>query len=154
MSIEYPSANPYLSPTLSGNPPAQREKAPASLMLAGMAMCAVSGLGLVYAIFSFAFSFGEAHVDPNAPEMVRRIQEGTVGPVATGIQGGFAMLNLSQFWGLLLRTRNSRRDLEPDGSAVTGCNVDILRGAGGVVAETQSHKCRRPPSMSGKAFRT
>ena len=86
------SANPYVSPTIP--PPAQREKAPARLLSAGMAMIAVAGIGLAVAGFNFVYSFGEAHVDPAAPQVVQEMQRGAVGPLATGMQGAFAMLNI------------------------------------------------------------
>jgi hypothetical protein len=95
MSTEFGSHNPYATSQATFNPtPAQREQAPGSLLAPAMALVAVAGLGLAFSIYGFAMSFGVAHVDPSAPEMVRQIQEGTVGPVATALQGGFAMLNL------------------------------------------------------------
>jgi hypothetical protein len=72
----------------------QREQAPGSLLAPAMALIAVAGVGLALCVYNFAISFGEAHVDPSAPEFVREIQRGSVGPVATALQGGFAMLNL------------------------------------------------------------
>jgi hypothetical protein len=87
-------ANPYVSPAYSR---AQRDDlvaASGSLVPAACAMIAVAGIGLAFSLFSFAMSFGEAHIDPGAPEAVRQFQQGTVGPVATAMQGGFAMLNL------------------------------------------------------------
>jgi len=63
-------------------------------MAAGIALMAVAGLGLAISVFNFARSFGVAHVDPNAPEFVRQIQQGAVGPLATAIQGGFVLFNL------------------------------------------------------------
>ena len=95
MSTEFGSSNPYVSPNLVAYaPPMQREQAPASVLAAGMALIAVAGIGLAVSIYNFVLSFGAAHVDPNAPEFVRQIQQGAVGPVATALQGGFAMLNL------------------------------------------------------------
>jgi len=94
MSTEFETSNPYVSPAYTGYPQPEREQAPGSLVAAAMALIAVAGLGLALSLFNFAMSFGEAHVDPGAPEMVRQIQRGTVGPVATAMQGGFAMLNL------------------------------------------------------------
>jgi hypothetical protein len=94
MSTEFETSNPYVSPSYTGYPQAEREQAPGSLVLAATALIAVAGLGLALSMFNFAMSFGEARIDPNAPEVVRQIQQGTVGPVATAMQGGFAMLNL------------------------------------------------------------
>src|SRR5262245_21919438 len=95
MSTEFGSANPYLTPAaVAYGGPVQREQAPASVLAAGMALIAVAGIGLAVSIYNFALSFGAAHVDPNAPEFVRQIQQGAVGPLATALQGGFAMLNL------------------------------------------------------------
>ena len=88
----YTSSNPYVSPAI---PPAvQREKAPARLMSAGFAMIAVAGIGLALAVFNFVYSFGEAQVDLSAPQFVQEVQRGAVGPLATGMQGAFAMLNI------------------------------------------------------------
>jgi hypothetical protein len=95
MSTQFESANPYASPTVASYaPPVQRERAPASVLGAGMALIAVASLGLAISVFNFAYSFGAPHVDPKAPAMVQEIQKGTVGPMATAIQGTFAMLNL------------------------------------------------------------
>ena len=95
MSSQFQSANPYVSPNFADFPqPQQREKAPGSVLAAGMALIAVAGLGLALSVFNFALSFGAAHVDPNAPEMVREFQKGTVGPMATAIQGSCILLNL------------------------------------------------------------
>jgi len=91
---EFGSTNPYISPAMGRVPAAEQEKAPGSLLAPAMALIAVAGIGLAFSLFNFAMSFGEAHADPGAPEMVRKIQEGAVGPVATAMQGGFAMLNL------------------------------------------------------------
>jgi len=88
------SVNPYASPVAYGHAPQQREQAPASLVLAAMALMAVAGIGLAVSVYNFAFSFGQPHIDPSAPEIVREIQRGAVGPVATALQGGFCMLNL------------------------------------------------------------
>lgn len=103
MSSQFDASNPYsssnyASPAYSAvqSAPAQpqRESAPGSLVAAAMALIAVAGLGLLLSGFNFAMSFGDANVDPAAPPMVQEFQRGAVGPVATGIQGGFAMLNL------------------------------------------------------------
>ena len=99
MSSHFDATNPYASAAYAGaaapaQSPPQRESAPASLLAAAMALMAVAGLGLLLSGFNFAMSFGEADVDPAAPQMVQDMQHGAVGPVATGIQGGFVMLNL------------------------------------------------------------
>jgi hypothetical protein len=93
MSTEF-ETNPYVSPAFARYQREERVQASGSLVAAGVAMIAVAGLGLAFSLFSFAMSFGEAHIDPAAPEAVRNFQQGTVGPVATAMQGGFAMLNL------------------------------------------------------------
>ena len=94
MSSEFQVTNPYLSPTLLDEAPPRRESAPGKLLAPAMCLIAVAGLGLAFSGFNFAMSFGEAKVDHGAPYMVQELQRGTVGPVATGIQGGFIMLNL------------------------------------------------------------
>ena len=94
MSSPYESVNPYASSPIRYAPVQQREQAPASLLLAAMALMAVAGIGLAVSIYNFAFSFGQPHIDPSAPEFVREIQRGAVGPVATALQGGFCMLNI------------------------------------------------------------
>lgn len=104
MNTQFDASNPYASsnyvtPTYasSGYAPVgqpQRETAPGKLVAAAMGLIAVAVLGLLFSGLSFAMSFGEAEVDPTAPPMVQDFQRGTVGPVATGIQGGFIMLNL------------------------------------------------------------
>src|SRR5262245_39224018 len=95
MSSHLSSSNPYVSPTAAAfERPQTREQAPASVLAAGMALIAVAGIGLAISIFNFVFSFGNAQITPDAPEVVRKIQEGAVGPAATAIQGTFAMVNL------------------------------------------------------------
>jgi hypothetical protein len=95
MSSQFGSANPYATPAFPAQVrPDQRERAPASVLAAGMALIGVAGLGLALSVFNFVMSFGAAQVDPNAPEFVRQIQQSAVGPVATATQGGFALLNL------------------------------------------------------------
>src|SRR5688572_7251489 len=83
MSSEFQASNPYLSPTFAAPAPAPRERAPGSLVAPALALIAVAGLGLAFSGFNFVFSFGEANVDPAAPEMVQEFQRGAVGPVAT-----------------------------------------------------------------------
>jgi len=92
MSSQFEASNPYVSPTFPA--PVQRERAPGSLVAASICLIAVAGIGLALAGFNFVYSFGEAHVDHNAPEFVQQIQRGAVGPLATGMQGGFALLNI------------------------------------------------------------
>ena len=95
MSSEFGSSNPYVSPLpASYTSPEPQERAPGSLLAPAMALIAVAGVGLAFSVFNFALSFGEAHVDAGAPEVVRQIQRGAVGPIATAIQGSFALLNL------------------------------------------------------------
>src|SRR5262245_24311418 len=94
MSSPFESVNPYASSSIRYAPVQQREQAPASLLLAAMALMAVAGIGLAVSVYNFAFSFGQPHIDPSAPEFVREIQRGAVGPVATALQGGFCMLNI------------------------------------------------------------
>jgi hypothetical protein len=94
MSAEFNSSNPYITPALDGYERPVREKAPGRLLAPAMALIAVAVVGLGFSLFSFAMSFGEAQVDPNAPPVMQDIQRGSVGPVATGIQGSFVMLNV------------------------------------------------------------
>jgi hypothetical protein len=123
MSSEFQASNPYLSPTYAGyvEPPQQRERAPAKLLLAAMALIAVAGLGLAFSGFNFVLTFGEAVVDPNAPPMVQEFQRGTVGPVATGMQGGFVLLNL-----FIIICAVQMMKLQNWGLAVTGSTLAIL----------------------------
>ena len=95
--------------------------APASLVAAAMAMIAAAGLGLAFSGFNFALSFGEAVVDPTAPPMVQEFQRGTVGPVATGMQGGFVMLNL-----FIIVCGVQMMKMQSWGLAVTGAALSIL----------------------------
>ncbi len=94
MSTEFETANPYVSPAYTGFARQERESASGSILAAAFAMMAVAAIGLALSLFNFAMSFGEARVDPSAPPMVQDFQRGTVGPIATAMQGGFAMLNL------------------------------------------------------------
>jgi hypothetical protein len=94
MSAEFPS-NYFASPTtVEYEKPAEREKAPGRLLAPAMALIAVAVVGLGFSLYNFALSFGEAQVDPNSPPFVQDMQRGAVGPVATAIQGAFAMLNV------------------------------------------------------------
>jgi hypothetical protein len=122
MSSEFGSTNPYDSPTLAAYAqPIQREQAPGSVLAAGMALIVVAGLGLALSVFNFAMSFGAAHVDPSAPEMMRQIQQGAVGPMATAIQGGFALLNL-----FIIVCGVQMMKLQSWGMAVTGSVLAML----------------------------
>jgi hypothetical protein len=103
------------------SPPVQQEKAPGSLLAPAMALILVAGIGLLFSVYNFAMSFGEAHVDPGAPEMVRKIQEGAVGPIATAIQGGFALLNL-----FIIVCGVQMMKLQSWGLAVTGSVLAML----------------------------
>ncbi len=94
MSSEFGQPSYVGSLGASYTPPAQQERAPGSLLAPAMALICVAGIGLLLSVYNFAMSFGDAQIDPAAPEMVRKIQAGAVGPVATAMQGGFAMLNL------------------------------------------------------------
>ena len=94
MSTEFETANPYVSPAYTGFARQEREQASGSIVAAAFLLMGVAGLGLALSLFNFALSFGEARVNPAAPPMVQEFQRGTVGPVATALQGGFAMLNL------------------------------------------------------------
>jgi hypothetical protein len=87
-------ANPYVTPVYSRIRRDDMVAASGTLVPAACAMIAVAGIGLIFSLISFALSFGEAQIDPAAPEAVRNFQQGTVGPLATAMQGGFAMLNL------------------------------------------------------------
>jgi hypothetical protein len=122
MSSEIVSSNPYLSPAIAScERPQTREQAPASVLAAGMALVIVAGIGLAISVFNFVFSFGTAHVTPDAPEMVRKIQEGAVGPVATALQGTFAMVNL-----FILMSGVQMMRLQNWGMAVAGSVLAIL----------------------------
>jgi hypothetical protein len=122
MSSDFSSSNPYVSPAVAVfERPGAREQAPASVLAAGMALIAVAGIGLAISIFNFVFSFGTAHITPDAPEMVRKIQEGAVGPVATAIQGTFAMVNL-----FILLSGVQMVRLQNWGMAVAGSVLAIL----------------------------
>jgi hypothetical protein len=122
MSSEFGSANPYASPAMPTLAlPVPREQAPASVLAAGMALIAVAGLGLAITTYNFAISFGAAHIDPNAPEFVRKIQEGAVGPVATAIQGGFMLVNL-----FIIICGVQMMKLQSWGMAVTGSILAML----------------------------
>src|SRR5262245_59943877 len=121
MSSPFESTNPYVSPAMSYAQPVQREQAPPTVLAAGMALMAVAGLGLVLSLFNFAKSFGAAHVDPTAPEFVQQIQQGAVGPMATGIQGAFVLLNL-----FIIFCGVAMMRLQSWGLAVTGSVLAIL----------------------------
>ena len=96
MSADFHSSNPYVSPALGdyGYESPEREKAPGRLLAPAMALIAVAVVGLGFSLFNFALTFGAARVDPSAPQLLQDMQRGSVGPVATAIQGGFVMLNV------------------------------------------------------------
>jgi len=122
MSSHMESSNPYASPTfVDYKPPVQREQAPASVLAAGMALIVVAALGLAITTFNFARSFGAPHVDPSAPEFVRQIQQGSVGPVATAIQGSFLLVNL-----FIIICGVQMMKLQSWGMAVTGSVLAML----------------------------
>jgi len=117
----YGDVNPYASPVSYAPPRQHREQAPVSLLAAAMALILVAGIGLAVSIYNFVFSFGQPHIDPNAPEFVREIQRGAVGPVATALQGGFALLNL-----FIIMCAVQMIRLESWGMAVTGSVLAML----------------------------
>src|SRR5437762_7089842 len=122
MSSQFGSVNPYASSATIGYARSQpREQAPGLLLAAAMALIAVAGVGLAISLYNFAFSFGQPHVDPSAPEFVQNFQRGTVGPVATALQGGFAMLNV-----LIIVCGVQMMKLQSWGMAVTGSILAML----------------------------
>jgi hypothetical protein len=129
MSTPFDASNPYASANYVGPSnlgqtqpaPPQRETAPGKLVAAAMALILVASLGVLSSGFSFVLSFGEAQVDPNAPPMVQDFQRGTVGPVATGIQGGFVMLNL-----FIIACAVQMMSLKSWGLGVTGSVLAML----------------------------
>ncbi len=121
MSSQFGSVNPYASSSYHYAPQQQREQAPASLLAAAMALIVVAGIGLAVSIYNFAFSFGQAHVDPSAPEFVQQFQRGTVGPMATALQGGFALLNL-----FIIACSVQMMKLQSWGLAVTGSVLAMI----------------------------
>ena len=126
MSSQFESSNPYVSPNFASYAqPAQRERAPASVLAAGMALIAVAALGLAISVFNFAYSFQAPQVDPNAPEMVQQIQKGAVGPIATAIQGSFSLLNL-----FIIICGVQMMKLQSWGMAVTGSILAIVNIGG------------------------
>jgi hypothetical protein len=121
MSSQFESVNPYASTAYQYARPQQREQAPASLLAAAMALMAVAGIGLAISVYNFAFSFGQAHVNPSAPEFVQQFQRGTVGPMATALQGGFALLNL-----FIIACGVQMMKLQSRGLAVTGSVLAMI----------------------------
>jgi hypothetical protein len=120
-STEYQTPNPYVSPAYAGYARQERVLASGSILASSFAMVAVAGIGLALSLFNFGMSFGEARVDPTAPPMVQEFQRGTVGPVATAMQGGFAMLNV-----FIMICGVQMMRLKGWGLAVTGSVLSML----------------------------
>ena len=118
---EFETSNPYVSPAYAGFQRQERVLASGSILASAFAMVAVAAIGLALSLFNFAMSFGEAHVDPSAPPMVQEFQKGTVGPIATGMQGGFALLNL-----FIITCGVQMMRLKSWGLAVTGSVLSML----------------------------
>ena len=126
MSSQFESSNPYVSPTYTSySQPYQRERAPASVLAAGMALIAVASLGLAISVFNFAYSFKAPKIDPNAPIFVQDIQKGAAGPLAAGIQGTFAILNL-----FIIACGVQMMKLQSWGLAVVGSILSIVNIGG------------------------
>ena len=122
MSSQFESSNPYVSPNYASYAqPYQRERAPTSVLAAGMALIAVAALGLAISVFNFAYSFRAPKVDPNAPIFVQDIQKGAAGPLAAGIQGTFAILNL-----FIIACGVQMMKLQSWGLAVAGSILSIV----------------------------
>jgi hypothetical protein len=86
--------NPYASPTASGSDLAEpRRRLQGRVIAPAIALMIVSTVGLALSVFNVGWAFTKHEIDPQAPELMRRIQEGAVGPLAAFVQGGFAVLN-------------------------------------------------------------
>lgn len=109
MSSGNPDPNPFADPRFSspGNPyqaPAfgmsSRQQLVAlvstKVRAPGIALIAVSLLGLAASVFNtfYAVAVQPPQLDPNAPEIVKAMQQGSVGPVAATVQGLMILLNL------------------------------------------------------------
>ncbi|HEX5105574.1 MAG TPA: hypothetical protein VFV87_17265 [Pirellulaceae bacterium] len=94
MSGNFGDFNPYASPPFAPEPPTFRRQVEGKVKPPAIVLIVAAVLGLGFSLFNVAFSFTEPQVDPNAPEFLREMQQGAVGPVAGAIQGAFAAINL------------------------------------------------------------
>lgn len=101
MSNSYESTNPYsASPTAWSDPNTMSgadliERVRTRVTVPAVFLIVVGSLGLLASIFSCvnALVSPPPPVDPNAPEIVQQFTQGTVGPLAAGLQSAFIALN-------------------------------------------------------------
>lgn len=113
MSSSYEPPNPYsASPTGWSNQPTSndaelRERVRTKVMIPAIFLIIIGVLGLLASIFSCvnAAISDPPPVDPNAPEMVNAFAQGSVGPVAVGIQAFFILFNAFIIFGAVQMLR-------------------------------------------------
>src|SRR5262245_39845098 len=96
--------NPYAAPTAFevGN---LRERVSGRVVAPAICLCILAVIGLGLAIFNVGYAFTEHKIDPQAPEFLRNLQKGAVGPLAAAIQTGFVILNATMLLGSIQMMR-------------------------------------------------
>lgn len=85
----------------------------------------VGGLGAIASVFNIVYALvsGPPVIDPNAPEFVRNMQAGAVGPLAFTIQAVFLIVNAVILAGALQMLRMQNRILAIAASVLAMVNV-------------------------------
>jgi hypothetical protein len=95
MSSDFRDQNPFAAPAHAVfQPPTSIVAVRGRVTAPAIALVVVASVGLVASLFNIGWAFVEQGVDPDAPEMVRRFQQGAKGPVPAVVQTAFAIVNL------------------------------------------------------------
>src|SRR5262245_5721751 len=96
MSNDWQSPNPYASPVISSplERPDLRQVVRGRLMAPAIALIVVASIGIAVSLFNVAYAIVAPAPDPAAPEFVRSMQRGSIGPLAAAIQSAFVVVNL------------------------------------------------------------
>jgi hypothetical protein len=117
--------NPYASPIGQGGANWNPEAARGKILPPAIALIVVGGIGLVASLFNVitALSGAPLPVDPNAPELVKQMQQGAVGPVAIVMQSAFILVNVVIIFGGAQMARMQMRPLGITASVLAMLNI-------------------------------
>src|SRR5262245_2030272 len=94
MSHDFRDLNPYASPAVAGQANWEvRERVRGRVTPPAIGLCGLAVVGLGLSIFNVVYALLEHKIDPQAPEFVRGLQQGAIGPLAAMIQGAFVVVN-------------------------------------------------------------
>jgi hypothetical protein len=100
MSSDFRDQNPFAAPAHAVfQPPTSINAVRGRVTAPAIALVVVGAVGLAASLFNIGWAFVEQGIDPTAPEMVRRFQQGAKGPVAAAVQTAFALVNVLIIFG-------------------------------------------------------